>query len=27
VMRQHGIGQIMSFDTGLDGLPGIVRLS
>jgi hypothetical protein len=27
VMRQHGIEQIMSFDSGLDGLPGIVRLS
>lgn len=27
VMRQHRIDQIMSFDSGLDGLPGIVRLS
>jgi uncharacterized protein len=26
VMRQHGIGQIMSFDSGFDGFPGIERL-
>ncbi|MGA8182571.1 MAG: type II toxin-antitoxin system VapC family toxin [Terriglobia bacterium] len=27
VMEQHGIEQILSFDTGFDGFPGIVRLS
>lgn len=26
IMRQHGIGQIMSFDSGFDGFPGIERL-
>jgi hypothetical protein len=27
VMEQHGIGQILSFDSGFDGFPGVVRLS
>jgi predicted nucleic acid-binding protein len=27
VMEQHGIEQIMSFDSGFDGFPGITRLS
>ena len=27
VMEQHGIGQILTFDTGFDGFPGITRLS
>jgi len=27
VMQQHGIGQILSFDSGFDGFPGITRLS
>ena len=27
VMEQHAIGQILSFDAGFDGFPGIVRLS
>lgn len=27
VMQQHGIGQILTFDTGFDGFPGITRLS
>lgn len=27
VMQQHGIGQILSFDSGFDGIPGITRLS
>ena len=27
VMEQHGIGQILSFDSGFDGFPGITRLS
>ncbi|HET7102197.1 MAG TPA: type II toxin-antitoxin system VapC family toxin [Terriglobia bacterium] len=27
VMEQHGIEQILSFDTGFDGFPGITRLS
>jgi len=27
VMEQHGIGQILSFDSGFDGFPGIARLS
>lgn len=27
VMEQHGIEQILSFDAGIDGFPGIVRLS
>lgn len=27
VMEQHGIGRIMTFDTGFDGFPGITRLS
>ena len=26
-MEQHGIGRIMSFDSGFDGVPGIERLS
>lgn len=26
VMEQHGIEQILSFDSGFDGLPGITRL-
>lgn len=26
VMEQHGIGRILSFDSGFDGLPGITRL-
>ncbi len=26
VMREHGIGEIMSFDRHFDGLPGIARL-
>jgi hypothetical protein len=26
VMEQHGIGRILSFDAGFDGLPGITRL-
>ena len=26
VMRVHGVGRILSFDTGFDGLPGIERL-
>ncbi|TAM79091.1 MAG: PIN domain-containing protein [Acidobacteria bacterium] len=26
VMEQHGIEQILSFDTGFDGFPGIQRL-
>jgi predicted nucleic acid-binding protein len=26
-MEQHGIGEILSFDSGFDGLPGITRLS
>lgn len=26
VMQQHAIGQILSFDSGFDGLPGITRL-
>jgi hypothetical protein len=26
VMEQHGIGQILSFDSGFDGFPGITRL-
>ncbi len=27
VMEQHGIEQILSFDSGFDGFPGIQRLS
>lgn len=27
VMEQHGISRILSFDSGFDGFPGIVRLS
>jgi len=27
VMERHGIRQILSFDSGFDGFPGIVRLS
>jgi hypothetical protein len=27
VMEQHGINQILSFDPGFDGFPGIARLS
>ena len=27
VMRLHGIDKIMSFDAGMDGFPGITRLS
>jgi uncharacterized protein len=25
VMQQHGIGQILSFDSGFDGFPGVKR--
>lgn len=27
VMKQHGVAQILSFDTAFDGFPGITRLS
>jgi predicted nucleic acid-binding protein len=27
VMERHGIEQIMTFDSGFDGFPGITRLS
>jgi len=27
IMQQHGIEQILSFDAGFDGFPGITRLS
>ena len=27
VMEHHGIEQIMTFDSGFDGFPGIIRLS
>ena len=27
IMQQHGIEQILTFDSGFDGLPGIRRLS
>jgi hypothetical protein len=27
VMEQHGIERILSFDSGFDGIPGVVRLS
>ena len=27
IMEQHGIGQILTFDSGFDGFPGITRLS
>jgi len=27
VMEQHGISRILSFDSGFDGFPGIMRLS
>jgi len=26
-MEQHGIGQILTFDSGFDGFPGITRLA
>jgi predicted nucleic acid-binding protein len=26
VMEQHGIGRILTFDSGFDGFPGITRL-
>jgi predicted nucleic acid-binding protein len=26
IMQQHGIAQILSFDSGFDGFPGITRL-
>jgi uncharacterized protein len=26
VMQQHGIAEIMSFDSGFDGFPGVTRL-
>jgi uncharacterized protein len=26
IMEQHGIQQILSFDAGFDGLPGVTRL-
>jgi len=26
-MQRHGIERILSFDSGFDGLPGIVRVS
>lgn len=26
IMRRHGAGQIMTFDTGYDGLPDLVRI-
>jgi predicted nucleic acid-binding protein len=26
IMQQHGMGQILSFDSGFDGFPGIKRL-
>jgi predicted nucleic acid-binding protein len=26
VMEHHGIGRIMSFDTGFDGVPGVARV-
>jgi len=27
VMQQNGISQILTFDSGFDGFPGITRLS
>jgi uncharacterized protein len=27
IMEQHGIERILSFDSGLDGFPGVTRLS
>ena len=27
IMEQHGISRILSFDSGFDGFPGIVRVS
>ncbi len=27
VMREHGIGEILSFDRHFDSLPGVTRLS
>jgi predicted nucleic acid-binding protein len=27
IMEQHGIKQILSFDSGFDGFPGITRIS
>ena len=27
VMRRHGIEQILTFDSGFDGLPGVTRLA
>lgn len=27
IMEQHGIEQILSFDSGFDGFPGVTRLS
>jgi predicted nucleic acid-binding protein len=27
VMQQHGIEQVLTFDTGFDGFPGVTRLS
>lgn len=27
VMERRGVGRIMSFDSGFDGVPGVVRLS
>lgn len=27
VMEQHGIEQILTFDSGFDGFPGVTRLS
>jgi uncharacterized protein len=27
VMEQHGVGRILSFDSGFDGFPGVARLS
>ena len=26
-MEQHGISRILSFDSGFDGFPGVIRLS
>jgi uncharacterized protein len=27
ILQKHGIEQILSFDTGFDGFPGVTRLS
>lgn len=27
IMEQHGVERILSFDSGFDGIPGVVRLS